>query len=451
MHKKIFLLVAILASTILACNYSFSTANIIETTLAYDAAGTNPTTIFSPDDAFYFVVSLANAPEDTTLKASWTAIDIDGLNTLIDEVEIISGSGTLTFDLSSNAPWPAGSYKVDLFINDELNQTVAFTVEEMLVEIEPQPTNTPLPASIATPESPPSEVAANSLGDSIDVTGSSAGDTLSDNLNEIEQTAILPFQATPYLHPSGVFSLAIPIDWKLITESKMTSDFGNDSSVVGVEFLDVGQVLDQDELAQFINSYLEDFVQAQPYEVITQKDQPDGSIYWAVTWQSESGQTIDGDFFFEQHNTIVFILYLSTVAYDEINPTWNEIVVSYQINAQAARAALPTQAVPTLRPPSPTPVPTVNPFAPPPRVARVYLQNFYSNEYNIDFGDGQGSIQVMPGVDNFYHDLSPGKYNPGLSLPGRSAMNVEFEIQADQSWLIIVDADLGVKWGQVYP
>jgi hypothetical protein len=137
-----------------------------------------------------------------------------------------------------------------------------------------------------------------------------------------------------------------------------------------------------------------------------------------------------------------------------MKPTWDEIIASYGVDPEAAIAAAPA-ATPTAPPPPPTatpkPAPATNPFAPPPGGARVYLQNFYSNEYNIDFGDGSGSIQVPPGAENFFHDIAPGKYNPGLSLPGGGATNVEFEIAPDQSWLIIVTEDLGVKWGQVYP
>jgi len=46
----------------------------------------------------------------------------------IDETELTSGSNTLTFQLSNDAPWPAGQYKVDLYLNDELDRTLEFEV-----------------------------------------------------------------------------------------------------------------------------------------------------------------------------------------------------------------------------------------------------------------------------------------------------------------------------------
>ncbi|HFQ94300.1 MAG TPA: hypothetical protein ENK32_09840, partial [Anaerolineae bacterium] len=53
---------------------SFSTANIKNATLANDEAGANATTSFAPEDTFYLLVDLANAPDDTTVKAVWTAV-----------------------------------------------------------------------------------------------------------------------------------------------------------------------------------------------------------------------------------------------------------------------------------------------------------------------------------------------------------------------------------------
>jgi hypothetical protein len=125
-------IVAALALSILACGFSASTANISEATLSRDEAGNEPTTTFSPGDTFYLIVQLANAPDDTVVKASWTAVDVEGAdpNTFIDESEITSGTGTITFNLTnSQGQWPAGSYKVDLYMNDELERTLEFSVQ----------------------------------------------------------------------------------------------------------------------------------------------------------------------------------------------------------------------------------------------------------------------------------------------------------------------------------
>ncbi len=117
--------------TALACGFSFTTANFDSATMAQDAEGNQPTSTFSPDDTFYAVVELQNAPDDTKVRAEWTAVDVEGEeeNTVIDSAEITTGSDQLHFTLENNSPWPAGSYQVDLYIDGELEQSLEFQVE----------------------------------------------------------------------------------------------------------------------------------------------------------------------------------------------------------------------------------------------------------------------------------------------------------------------------------
>jgi hypothetical protein len=67
---------------------SFSTANIADARLTKDEAGTQATSTFNPEDTFYLIVDLANAPDSTTVKAEWTAVSVEGAdpNTLLDDV-----------------------------------------------------------------------------------------------------------------------------------------------------------------------------------------------------------------------------------------------------------------------------------------------------------------------------------------------------------------------------
>lgn len=87
------------------------------------------TYVFSPDEPFYAIVDLSTVSEDTTAKAVWTAVDVEGveLNTFIDEAEI-QGQGELTFDLTNNGSWPPGIYQVEIYINGELDSTMQFAV-----------------------------------------------------------------------------------------------------------------------------------------------------------------------------------------------------------------------------------------------------------------------------------------------------------------------------------
>jgi len=127
----VFLLaVVMLLAAILACSFSASTANIAEAWMAHDEAGEQKTDVFAQDEVFYCKVELANAPDDTMVKASWTAVNVEGEepNIFLDETELTTGDNILTFELSNNGLWPTGSYKVDVYLNGELDQTLAFEV-----------------------------------------------------------------------------------------------------------------------------------------------------------------------------------------------------------------------------------------------------------------------------------------------------------------------------------
>lgn len=127
---RIPLVLAALIVAALACQAGFSTANIANAYTTADPNGGSSTTVFAPDQVFYAIVELKNAPEDTTVKAVWTAVNVEGVepNTYLTETVLTSGDGTLTFELSNQNPWPAGQYKVDLYLNDKLDRSLTFEV-----------------------------------------------------------------------------------------------------------------------------------------------------------------------------------------------------------------------------------------------------------------------------------------------------------------------------------
>lgn len=128
---KVGLAFSALLLMMLACSFSASTANIRAAKMARDYDGNDPTNTFAQDEIFYCVVELANAPDDTVVKASWMALAVDGVepNTFIDETELTTGSGTLHFELNNNGLWPLGKYAVQLYLDGELEQTLEFTVQ----------------------------------------------------------------------------------------------------------------------------------------------------------------------------------------------------------------------------------------------------------------------------------------------------------------------------------
>ena len=124
---------ALLVLVLSACSFSASSASIDSAEMARDQDGKQPTKTFSPDEPFYCIVELSNAPDDTTLRAVWTAVKAEGANanTRIDEAKTTSGSGQLQFTLSNDGSWPTGDYKVDLYLNDakEPTKTLTFKVQ----------------------------------------------------------------------------------------------------------------------------------------------------------------------------------------------------------------------------------------------------------------------------------------------------------------------------------
>ena len=121
----------VLLLSILACGFSASTANITNVRMARDYDGTDPTTVFTPDETFYCVADLQNAPDDSVVRADWYAVEVEGAepNTFIDSAEVTSGSSSLHFELNNNGPWPIGTYKVELYLNEELKDTIEFSVQ----------------------------------------------------------------------------------------------------------------------------------------------------------------------------------------------------------------------------------------------------------------------------------------------------------------------------------
>jgi len=109
--------------------------------MATDTQGDNfepvgVTDTYAVDQAvFHAVVSLANAPSDTTVKAVWTAVDVGDAaepGTVVDETEVTAeGSRNIDFTLTSDSgQWPVGTYKVDIYLDGELDRTLNFSVAE---------------------------------------------------------------------------------------------------------------------------------------------------------------------------------------------------------------------------------------------------------------------------------------------------------------------------------
>ena len=111
---------------------------ITQVTMAKDAAPVtaapiNPTTIFTTSSVIHAVVKIKNAPANTKFTGSWYVVDdggADAANTLITSGDLVtSGTRYLDFNLTPKSTWLLGKYRVDILINDQLDQSVNFSVQ----------------------------------------------------------------------------------------------------------------------------------------------------------------------------------------------------------------------------------------------------------------------------------------------------------------------------------
>ena len=160
-NNKLTLFMAFMAISLViqACDFSFSTANFDDAFMSTDAEGNQRTTTYGQGDIFYAIVDLANAPDDTVVRAVWFAVNAEGVAaiTQLDDVSSTSGAARLTFNLANavNMLWPSGQYRVDLYLNDELKTSLEFQVAGTQAALPVAQTATPAPTPEPTPTAEP--------------------------------------------------------------------------------------------------------------------------------------------------------------------------------------------------------------------------------------------------------------------------------------------------------
>jgi hypothetical protein len=101
--------------------------------------GFDPVKSFKPNDTFAVLVFLSEAKVGTKLKAVWTIVDAGGaqdkkimekrIELTEDAVKGVEEANRINFSLTPEDPFPAGDYKVDIYLNGELAKTVPFTIK----------------------------------------------------------------------------------------------------------------------------------------------------------------------------------------------------------------------------------------------------------------------------------------------------------------------------------
>ena len=117
-------------------NGSASAVNITDMYMAKDAGGKygDKTTSFkSSDRTVYVVAELGDSQAGTKVKFVWTAVDVAGADKgeQIKDIEYTTGAleNKINAHLTLPQDWPKGRYKVDAYINGNMNKSVEYTVE----------------------------------------------------------------------------------------------------------------------------------------------------------------------------------------------------------------------------------------------------------------------------------------------------------------------------------
>ena len=99
--------------------------------LYHDREGLEPTNIYDARAVFYCVVILDEPIPDSTLRASWVAVDTNRLapNSVLKIDEVTPTSSSVVFELQNQGNfWPTGSYRVFLYLDGKEIKAIDFEV-----------------------------------------------------------------------------------------------------------------------------------------------------------------------------------------------------------------------------------------------------------------------------------------------------------------------------------
>ena len=155
-HHPAWLAAGLLIFVLLACNLGKKTTNsnsnsnsnsstasdqasgnqIKEIHMAKDDGTGKPgdeTEGFAPSDrTIHCVATLKDAKAGTQMKFAWWIVDAEGTtNKRIKEIDYTTGAleNVVHGHLTLPQDWPTGKYKVQVFVNGDLDKTVAYTIE----------------------------------------------------------------------------------------------------------------------------------------------------------------------------------------------------------------------------------------------------------------------------------------------------------------------------------
>ena len=130
--KKLAIIILIpLLLLINACGSVVNSTMISSAGLYLDPEGLQPTEKFDARAIFYCKVTLEGSGPDTTLQASWVAVETNRAepNTVIKIEEIKPSDSTVLFKLQNESHfWPTGVYELYLYLDGNLDRVIQFEV-----------------------------------------------------------------------------------------------------------------------------------------------------------------------------------------------------------------------------------------------------------------------------------------------------------------------------------
>jgi hypothetical protein len=98
-----------------------------------------PVKSFKSDDTFAVLVFLSEPKVGTKLKAVWTIVDAGGhrdekilekkIELTPEAIKGVEEPNRINFSMTHDDPFPAGDYKVDIYLDGELAKTVEFKIK----------------------------------------------------------------------------------------------------------------------------------------------------------------------------------------------------------------------------------------------------------------------------------------------------------------------------------
>ena len=132
LYSILWAVMALLAAA-LACNVFNTTPGASNFYMAKDEQGQNRTTTFAPTDDFFLFFDVNAIEPSTKFQARWYGLDLEGQdpNTPVKTMDYTyeEGASKLYFQLSPLENWPAGNYKVEVYMNNVKAGEQAFRVQ----------------------------------------------------------------------------------------------------------------------------------------------------------------------------------------------------------------------------------------------------------------------------------------------------------------------------------